>query len=53
MLGEGKDLVPALFAEFVEEFRAGDVRVMLKAVFDLLLPELLHDGLLELDWGGY
>lgn len=28
LFGEGKDLVPALFAELVEELRAGDVRVV-------------------------
>lgn len=46
LLGEGKDLVPTLCADFVEELRARDVWIMLKSVFDLLLPELLHEGLL-------
>ena len=48
MFGEGKDLVPALFAELVEEFRAGNVGIVLEAGFELLLPELLHKRLLQL-----
>lgn len=52
MFGEGKDLVPALFAELVEEFGAGDVGIVLEAGFELLLPELLHKRLLQLVWRG-
>lgn len=52
LFGEGKDLVPALLAEFVEELRARDVRVVLQAGVDLFLPELLHEGLLQLAWRG-